>query len=88
MFNLSLKNIDVNKKILDNKIYDYLFTVEEVNQLVQNGVPFRDDYKIVGEKVVKGVFKPHKKVDHSHIGSIGYLDLEGIRKKMEKANSN
>lgn len=88
MFTFSLKNIEVNTQILDNKIYDYLFTVEEVNQLVQNGVPFRDAYKIVGEKVVKGVFKPHKKVDHSHIGSIGNLDLEGIRKKMEKANSN
>ena len=85
MFIFSLDSIQVNKNILDNSIYDYLFTVEEVNQLVQNGVPFRDAYKIVGEKVEKGEFKPDKKVDHSHIGSVGNLALEMIQAKMEKA---
>lgn len=85
MFIFSLENVQVNKNILDNSIYDYLFTVEEVNQLVQDGVPFRDAYKIVGEKVVKGAFKPDKKVDHSHIGSVGNLALEMIQAKMDKA---
>lgn len=85
MFIFSLENVQVNKNILDNSIYDYLFTVEEVNQLVQNGVPFRDAYKIVGEKVVKGEFKPDKKVEHSHIGSVGNLALEKIQAKMDKA---
>ena len=85
MFIFSLESIQVNKNILDNSIYDYLFTVEEVNQLVQNGVPFRDAYKIVGEKVEKGEFKPDKKVAHSHIGSVGNLALEKIQAKMDKA---
>lgn len=85
MFSFSLENIQVNKNILDNNIYDYLFTVEEVNQLVQNGVPFRDAYKIVGEKVVNGGFEPDKKVKHSHIGSLGNLALDKIQAKMDKA---
>jgi len=85
MFIFSLESIQVNKNILDNRIYDYLFTVEEVNQLVQDGVPFRDAYKIVGEKVEKGAFKPDKKVAHSHIGSVGNLALEMIQAKMDKA---
>ncbi len=85
MFSFSLENIQVNKNILDNNIYDYLFTVEEVNQLVQNGVPFRDAYKIVGEKVVNGDFEPDKKVRHSHIGSLGNLALDKIQAKMDKA---
>ena len=85
MFIFSLESIQVNKNILDNSIYDYLFTVEEVNQLVQDGVPFRDAYKIVGEKVEKGAFKPDKKVAHSHIGSVGNLALEMIQAKMDKA---
>ncbi len=67
MFTFSLENIEVNKSIVDQKIYDYLFTVEEVNQLVQDGVPFRDAYKIVGAKVTDGEFKPDKKVDLIHI---------------------
>jgi argininosuccinate lyase len=85
MFSFSLENIQVNQNILDNSIYDYLFTVEEVNQLVQNGVPFRDAYKIVGEKIVNGSFEPDKKVRHSHIGSLGNLALDQIQAKMDKA---
>jgi len=88
MFTFSLKNIKVSKNIVDQKIYDYLFTVEEVNQLVQNGTPFRDAYKIVGAKVTAGEFKPDKKVSHSHIGSIGNLGLDRIKAKMAKANAN
>jgi len=81
----SIKNVQVNKTILEDPKYDYLFTVEEVNKLVQDGVAFRDAYKIVGAKVEKGEFKPHKEVNHTHIGSIGNLCLEEIKDKMEKA---
>lgn len=88
MFTFSLSNIEVNKNIVDQKIYDYLFTVEEVNKLVQEGVPFRDAYKIVGEKVVKGGFVPDKKVVHTHIGSVGNLSLDRIKAKMKKANAH
>jgi argininosuccinate lyase len=85
MFTFSLENIQVKTNILDDKKYDYLFTVEEVNELVQSGTPFRDAYKIIGEKVNKGEFKPNKKVKHSHIGSVGNLGLEEINNKMNKA---
>lgn len=85
MFAFSLKEIKVKKNIVEDKMYDYLFSVEEVNELVQNGTPFRDAYKITGEKIQKGKFKPNKKVKHTHLGSIGNLALPEIEKKMQKA---
>ncbi len=88
MFTFSLKNIKVNKNIVDQKIYDYLFTVEEVNKLVQGGTPFRDAYKIAGAKVEAGEFEPDKKVAHAHVGSIGNLGLDRIKAKMAKANAH
>ena len=88
MFTFSLSTIEVNKNIVDKKIYDYLFTVEEVNKLVQDGVPFRDAYKIVGGKVADGKFMPNKEVVHTHIGSVGNLSLDRIKAKMEKANAH
>jgi len=85
MLIFSIENVQVNTTILEDKKYDYLFTVEEVNKLVQEGVAFRDAYKIVGAKVEKGDFKPDKKVNHTHIGSIGNLCLKEINDKMKKA---
>ena len=85
MFTFSLESIKVNTKILEDNKYNYLFTVEEVNELVQNGTPFRDAYKIVGAKVNDGTFKPNKQVKHSHLGSVGNLGLDEIRNKMKKA---
>ena len=85
MFTFSLESIQVNTNIVEDKKYDYLFTVEEVNELVKNGTPFRDAYKIVGAKVNDGNFKPNKKVNHTHIGSVGNLGLNEIRNKMEQA---
>jgi argininosuccinate lyase len=85
MFTYSLENIQINKDILLDEKYSYLFSVEEVNKLVQNGTPFRDAYKIIGEKIVDGDFEPGKKVKHTHIGSIGNLALNEISQKMKKA---
>ena len=85
MFTYSLQNIRINKNILDDKKYDYLFSVEEVNELVQNGTPFRDAYKTVGGIIEKGDFKPNKDIKHTHIGSIGNLALKEIQSKMGKA---
>jgi argininosuccinate lyase len=85
MFTFSLARIKINKDILDDNKYDYLFTVEEVNALVQKGTPFRDAYKIVGAKVNEGKFIPNKKVNHRHIGSVGNLALDEIQNKMQKA---
>ncbi|RUA10181.1 MAG: argininosuccinate lyase [Flavobacteriia bacterium] len=85
MFTYSLQNIRVNEHILDDPKYDYLFTVEEVNELVQKGTPFRDAYKIVGKKIAQGDFEPQKEVKHTHLGSVGNLALKEIVKKMDKA---
>ncbi len=73
------KNLEVNSDIINQSKYDLLFTVEEVNKLVLDGVPFRDAYKIVGEKVNSGQYVPNKKVNHSHLGSIGNLGTNQIK---------
>ncbi len=82
-----LRHIIVNEKILENPIYDYLFTVEEVNKRVKEGMPFRDAYKSVGKEVQEGKFsyKPEK-LEHNHLGSIGNLANKQIRKKMKDAS--
>ena len=75
---LALQNMVVNENILNDEKYDYLFSVEEVNNRVLQGVPFREAYKQVGELIEKGEFKPKKKVNHTHEGSIGNLYLDRI----------
>ncbi|MFL9843939.1 argininosuccinate lyase [Flavobacterium rhizosphaerae] len=85
MAHYSIKEIEVNENILDDKKYDYLFTVDALNELVAQGVPFRDAYKIVGEQVENGTFVSPKATKHTHEGSINNLCLEEIREKMEKA---
>ncbi len=81
MSHFMLENINVKRDILDNPIYDYLFTVEEVNKRVLEGVPFREAYKSVGIEVSQGKFKAEKKVSHTHAGSIGNLCTDKIRDK-------
>lgn len=73
MTNFMLQNISVKDHILDDKKYDYLFSVDVVNELALEGVPFREAYKIIGETIEKGTFKPNKTIKHSHEGSIGNL---------------
>lgn len=85
MLTFSIENVKVNKTILEDKKYDYLFTVEEVNKLVQQGIAFRDAYRIIGEQVQEGKFKSDKVVNHTHEGSIGNLCLGEINNKMNKA---
>ena len=81
-----LENIRVNKDILDSPLYDYLFTVEEVNRRVLSGTPFRDAYKAVGQEVNAGTFKADRTVHHTHIGSIGNLCNDRIAAKMSDAS--
>lgn len=82
MAHYSLQDIQVNKNILDDPKYDYLFTVDALNELVAEGIPFRDAYKIIGQKVEQGTFQSPKKTTHTHEGSINNLCLEEIKKKM------
>ena len=66
-----LGNIRVKENILDDPKYDYLFSVETVNNLVLSGVPFREAYRRVGLDIEQGRFRPQRQVHHTHEGSIG-----------------
>lgn len=80
----SLKEIRVNTAILEDPKYDYLFSVDTLNELVQNGIPFRDAYKKMGKEINEGTFTPKRDIRHTHEGSLGNLCLEEILKKMAK----
>ena len=77
-----IERIEVNKEILNDSRYDAMFSVEEVNRLATEGMPFRDAYKKVGLDIEAGTFVPDKDVHHTHEGSIGNLCNEQIRKVM------
>ena len=68
-----INKMKVNEHILDNPIYDPIFSVEEVNRLAREGIPFRDAYKKVGLDIEAGNFKPNKSICHTHEGSAGNL---------------
>ena len=80
----SLKEIRVNATILEDPKYDYLFSVDTLNELVLSGMPFRDAYKKMGQEIQEGTFSPKRDIKHTHKGSLGNLCLEEIRKKMDK----
>lgn len=75
--------LEVNKHILDDPKYNLIFSVERVNELVLQGVPFRDAYKQTAEEIESGTFKPNKNLKHTHEGSIGNLGNEEIVKRFE-----
>ena len=97
MADYMLQHIMVKENILDSPIYDYLFTVEEVNRRTLEGMPFRDAYKSVGIEVNEGRFRysgaegksngnlTPADLNHTHIGSLGNLCSERIKEKMTKA---
>ncbi len=74
-----LENIRIKEHILDDPKYDYLFSVEVVNNEVLNGVPFREAYRSIGLAIEAGTFKPQKTANHTHEGSIGNLCNAEIR---------
>lgn len=79
-----VNKMEVNEHILDNPIYDPMFSVEEVNDLAAHGMPFRDAYKKVGLEIEAGEFKPRKEIHHTHEGSIGNLCNDQIVTLMER----
>ena len=78
-----INKIKVNENILSDSRYDLIFSVEEVNRLVTEGMPFRDAYKKVGLDIEAGKFTPCKEVHHTHEGSIGNLCTEQIAALMD-----
>lgn len=81
IFDFAIQQIIVKKIDLTNDKYRFLFTVDNMNTLVENGMTFRDAYKEIGEKVAQGTYEPDMSKKHSHIGSIHHLCLEDIRNK-------
>ena len=76
--NFALKQVKVKDEIVSDPKYDYLFTVELVNELVLEGMAFRDAYKEVGARVEAGAYKPNRDVKHVHLGSLGNLANDQI----------
>jgi len=88
MAGLLLSKIEIKKDILENDKYKFLFSVEEVNKLVNAGMPFRDAYKKVGEAIASGNFKHEGKPAHTHEGSMGNLCTAQIREQWQKVLSS
>ena len=85
LFTFSLKKIQVKENILDDPKYQYVFSVDTLNEWVKDGMPFRDAYKKMGENIANGDYQANKNLSHTHLGSMGNLSLEAILSKMEKA---
>ena len=79
-----INKMQVNEHILDNPIYDPMFSVEEVNRLTAAGMPFRDAYKKVGLDIEAGRYTPDKHIHHTHEGSIGNLCNDRIQALMQQ----
>jgi argininosuccinate lyase len=84
MTQLMIANMQVKENILADEKYKYIFSVEEVNKLVNNGMPFRDAYKKVGLDIEAGKFTYTTAISHTHEGSIGNLGTSIIKTRMEK----
>ena len=86
MMHMMISELSVNKDILDDKKYMYIFSVEKVNELVNQGIPFRDAYAKVGNMINEGTFEfdATQQLKHTHEGSIGNLCNDEIEKQMQK----
>ena len=78
-------HLEVNTSVIDQPKYDLLFSVENVNALVNEGVPFREAYQKVGKEIEAGTFEPLRNTVHTHEGSIGNLCNEEIKQKFLEA---
>ncbi|TVZ58744.1 argininosuccinate lyase [Flavobacteriaceae bacterium MAR_2010_105] len=84
IFNYSIQQIEVKHIDLNDSKYQYLFTVDNMNTLVEQGMSFREAYQIIGKEVQEGTYKPDTSKQHSHVGSMGNLSLEKIKHKFPK----
>jgi argininosuccinate lyase len=85
---MMLENIQVKDNILKDEKYKYVFSVEEVNKLVLEGIPFREAYQIVGKGIASGDFNPDYEINHTHEGTIGNLCNDAIQNKFNKLVEN
>lgn len=78
-----INKMEVNRSILDNPMYDPMFSVEEVNRLAAAGMPFRDAYRKVGMEIEEGTYKADHNIHHTHEGSMGNLCNDRIAEFMK-----
>ncbi|MDU8885809.1 argininosuccinate lyase [Yeosuana sp. MJ-SS3] len=81
IFNYAIQQVHVNEIDLNDTKYQYLFTVDNINTLVESGMSFREAYQKIGGQVQDGTYKPDTSKRHTHVGSIGNLSLDKIREK-------
>ena len=87
MTDFMVQRLEVREGILEDPMYDYLFSVEAVNAEVLGGMSFREAYRKVGEAIERGEFRPERKVEHTHEGSIGQLNHAEVAAKMAVAQA-
>jgi argininosuccinate lyase len=84
IFNYAIQQVEVRHIDLNDEKYQYLFTVDNMNTLVEQGMSFREAYQKIGKEVQKGTYKPDTSKKHTHVGSIGNLSLDKIKEKFPK----
>lgn len=87
ILNFALPQLEINTGFMDQEKYDSIYTVENINHLLQTGTSFRDAYRIVGISVDDGTYVPHKEFQTSHLGSIHNLGLDEFKEKLERYRS-
>jgi argininosuccinate lyase len=85
MMQYVMEQVEVNEKIMEDETYRYIFSVEEVNRKVQEGVPFRDAYREVASEIEEDRYRPGREHSYTHLGSIGNPGIEKIMTKLEAA---
>jgi len=84
IFDFAIQQIIIKTIDLNDEKYQYLFTVDNINTLVEQGMSFREAYQIIGQQVQEGTYKPDTSKQHSHVGSMGNLCLDAIKAKFPK----
>ncbi len=84
MCRIVVENLEVRENIVADGMYDHIFSVDRVNELVREGMPFRDAYAVVAQDIVEGSYQRPEKIRHRHEGSIGNLCLSEIDQLMKQ----
>ncbi|OMP31524.1 argininosuccinate lyase [Mangrovimonas sp. DI 80] len=84
IFNYAINQVEVKDIDLNDAKYRYLFTVDNMNTLVESGMSFREAYQVIGKQVQEGTYTPDTSKQHTHVGSMGNLRLEDIKAKFAK----
>lgn len=85
IFNYAVKQIEVRSSILEASKYEYIWSVDTLNDWVSSGIPFREAYQNMAKSIAEQQYEPVKYSAHTHLGSIGNLCLDEIRLKMRRA---